>query len=99
MSPLYSTEKLSGNATQLNSAGLLVSFAGTAVLWIKDPAGNTTQNNVTCSSPNGAWTYFNANTIAGTWKWTLHVPSGTGLKASATPDVEWEVGASIAQAQ
>jgi hypothetical protein len=27
------------------------------------------------------------------------VPSGTGLKASATPDVEWEVGASIAQAQ
>lgn len=99
MSPLYSVEMLSGVANQMNNAGSVVPFVGTAVLWIQDPAGTVTQNNVTCGSPNGAWSYFNSNTKPGTWKATLHVPSGTGLKAATSPDYEWEVGSSIATAQ
>jgi len=99
MSALYSTEKLSGTATQLNSTGSLVPFVGTAVLWIRDPSGTITQNNLTCASPNGAWLYLNSNNKTGTWTWSLHVPAATGLKASATTDVSWEVDASIATAQ
>ncbi len=99
MSPLYSTEKLSGTATQLTSAGVLVPFVGNAVLWIGDPTGVVSGNTVACAAPNGAWIYLNANTKTGTWTWSLHVPAGTGTLPSATADTTWEVDASIATSQ
>jgi hypothetical protein len=96
ISPLYSVEMLSGVATQMDNTGAISPFTGTAVLWIRDPVGTTTQNNVTCSAPNGAWKYFNSNNKAGTWTATIHVP---GTVATASLDYEWEVDSSIATAQ